>query len=308
MLYFNTASMSSDVETKTSKNDSTPNTPTTGRDANPTGLAAGAFELPNTIKTFLYSPGDQIHAQIKILGDPDYLMTTVSGSKEEAFKKWRGEDATINPSSGQVFIEVDFNQVEDYDPDTGLMKPNHNIAFWDYPPEIQKVTKGAMVYMLIKVTSHFTKGMFTQELKTVLPNFPNISSSDSSTSQRGKAADSANQSDAETARLTRQNTQASIPPVVKSLESGNGPTQIPTGGLENIANQAKAAAGAASSTVSSAYDIMGNATGLSANDDAGASNSASTVKPDNSRGFFSNLFTPNPNMRGRGAVRTYSNK
>jgi hypothetical protein len=184
------------------------------------------------------------------------------------------------------------------------MKPNHNIAFWDYPPEIQKVTKGAMVYMVVKVTSHFTKGIFTQEIKTVLPNFPNISSGDSASSERGSVA-TPDQSDAETARLTRQNAKTNPPAaqaIKNGIQSGNGPTQIPTGGLENIANQAKpSVAGAASSA---AYDIMGNATGMSADDDAGASSSP-VVKPDNSRSFFSNILTP---QKGRGAIRSYSNK
>jgi hypothetical protein len=176
MTYFLGSALSSDSGTPEVSGDTTPNKAIPGQNANPMGVEAGKMELQNAIKTFLYSPGDQIKAQIKILGDPDYLMPALSGPTSDEY--------AINPTTTQIFIEMDFKQVEDYNTDTkgiaedtvvndGLLKPNNNIVFWDYPDDIKKQTEGRMVFMLTKVTSRFSKGTFTQDLKTVLPNFPN---------------------------------------------------------------------------------------------------------------------------------------
>lgn len=175
MLYFLGSALSSESGTPNNSGDVTPNKPVPGQNANPAGVEAGKMELQNNIKTFLYSPGDQIKAQIKILGDPDYLMPALSGPTSDEY--------SINPTTSQIFIEIDFKQVEDYNTETtgigedtvvdhGLLKPNNNIVFWDYPDDIKTQTEGRMVFMLTKVTSKFSKGTFTQDLKTVLPNFP----------------------------------------------------------------------------------------------------------------------------------------
>jgi len=184
LLYFNAASLTSEAANG-NNNDVAPNQTMPAQNANPTGKSAGSFELLNNVKTFLYSPGDQIKAQIKILGDPDFIMPAVSGSIQTATEAIQGQDYAINPNTGQVFIEVDFKQVEDYGTsvgpdgslkfnDDGLLTPNGNIKFWEYPPAIEAVTKGRMVYMVTKVTSRFNKGTFTQELRSILPSFPDV--------------------------------------------------------------------------------------------------------------------------------------
>ena len=178
LLYFLGAALGSDSGTIPLSGDTTPNKAIPGQNANPMGKESGKMELQNSIKTFLYSPGDQIKAQIKILGDPDYLMP-IGGPVTDNF--------TINPNTGQVFIEIDFKQVEDYNIDStgiasdtlvehGLLKPNDNIVMWDYPPAIKKVTEGRMVFMVTRVVSRFNKGTFTQDLRTILPNFPSSGS------------------------------------------------------------------------------------------------------------------------------------
>lgn len=184
LLYFNTGALSSDSAT-TNKKDSAPNSAMPATNADPTGLMSGAFEAANSIKTFLYSPGDQLKAVIKILGDPDFLMPATSGTVSQILQKWYGPDFTVNPSSGQVYIELVFNQVEDYGPD-GTLKPNNNIEFWKYPPELKTFIKG-MVYMLVKVTSKFSKGTFTQELKTILPNFGDMTVTGQSSTESSSA-------------------------------------------------------------------------------------------------------------------------
>ena len=186
LLYFNTAALMSAAANANIK-DSAPNKAVPGQAADATGKLPGTFEFENNIKTFLYSPADQLKAQIQILGDPDYLMPSSSGPVALITKQFYGDDFAINPNSGQVFIEVDFKQVEDYNAtynesgaqeysENGLLNPNSNIVFWDYPEPIKSLSKGRMIYMILQVTSRFSKGTFTQDLKTILPNFPSITS------------------------------------------------------------------------------------------------------------------------------------
>lgn len=169
LLYYNTAALSS--ESATESRDSAPNSPVPGQGADPTGKLPGKFELQNNIKTFLYSPADQLKAQLKILGDPDFLMPVEAGSIQQALELWYGDDYSINANTGQVFIEVGFKEVEDYDNASGLLKPTNNVKFWNYPAEIEEVSQGRMIYMVTQVTSKFSRGVFTQDLKTILPDF-----------------------------------------------------------------------------------------------------------------------------------------
>lgn len=184
LLYFNASALSSEGATAKTK-DGAPNAAMPGQNADPTSLMSGAFEAANSVKTFLYSPGDQLKAKISVLGDPDFLMPATSGTVSEILRKWYGPDFTINPNSGQVFIEIVFQQVEDYN-DAGILKPNNDITFWDYPNDLKTLIKG-MVYMVTKVTSRFSKGKFTQDFKTVIPNFNDMQISGTQSSQDKKA-------------------------------------------------------------------------------------------------------------------------
>ncbi len=169
LLYFNAGNLASDAANQ-KIDGSTPNKGMPAQGANPTGMAPGALEAIGSVRTFLYSPGDVMNAHIRILGDPDYLVS--SGSMDDISRKWYGNDLTINPGSGQVFIEIDFRQVKDYDNNLGIMQPDNDIYFWEYDDSIKKVAQGRMVYMLLKVISRFSKGKFEQDLKTGIPSFP----------------------------------------------------------------------------------------------------------------------------------------
>jgi hypothetical protein len=69
-----------------------------------------------------------------------------------------------------VFIEIYFEQAEDYNNTNGLLVPNGDIQFMNYPKELKSKIKG-MVYMLSKVTSTFSKGKFEQSLSGLIPEF-----------------------------------------------------------------------------------------------------------------------------------------
>jgi hypothetical protein len=86
--------------------------------------------------------------------------------------KWYGPDGySINANSGETFIEIGFKEVRDYNKEIGLMEPSNNIKFWPYPAYLEEKTNGRMVYMVVQVPSRFSKGTFTQDLKSILPNF-----------------------------------------------------------------------------------------------------------------------------------------
>jgi hypothetical protein len=157
---------------------SVPVQPKPSNNADPVGKPSGKDEGAASIKTFLYSPQDQAHAKIKILGDPDFLMPVTSGTVGQMLEKWYGPDLTINPNSGQVFIEVLFNQVEDYEHPNGLLTPNGNIETNGFNQTagtsiLNNVVKGT-VFMVLRVISKFSQGKFTQEFDTKLP--PNFKS------------------------------------------------------------------------------------------------------------------------------------
>jgi hypothetical protein len=154
------------------KTTDTGSTPVAARQSSgdPSGASTGTNDQVNSMKSWLYSPGDQINCKMKILGDPDYLMPTIGGGKDAVAKKFYGPDFTINPNSGQVFIEVDFKQTEDYDINNGLLGPNGDILFANYPSELKSKIQG-MTFMLTQVTSRFSKGRFEQDLKGILPEF-----------------------------------------------------------------------------------------------------------------------------------------
>jgi hypothetical protein len=84
-----------------------------------------------------------------------------------------GKGFTINPNGGQVFIEIDFKEAEDYNNDDGLLTINDSILFWRYPKEVASQIKG-ISYMLVEVISSFSKGKFTQELDCVINQFSDI--------------------------------------------------------------------------------------------------------------------------------------
>lgn len=168
MLYTVTGPIASDAETKNLQ--SAKIKLKAGQNVDSTTTKSGKNDIINSIKSFLYSPGDFVNFKLKVLGDPDYLMPTIGTDYGGGENKWYGSDLSINPNSGQVFFEINFQQAEDYDNQTGLLIPNNDIQFADYPDTMKVKPKG-IVYMLTQVTSTFSKGKFEQTLKGSIPEF-----------------------------------------------------------------------------------------------------------------------------------------
>lgn len=152
---------------------------------------SGKAGIPvGSIKTNLYSPGDQIKAKLQIMGDPDFLMTSIGTAKNASTPREAayGPNLSINPLGGQVFIEINFYEGVDYDDSTGLMLINKNIQFYKDTP-VNNLTGEAvrgLVYMVLSVTSSFSKGRFTQDLDLVLWINPEESKSSNSGSTQGR--------------------------------------------------------------------------------------------------------------------------
>lgn len=155
----------------------------------------------NTYVTSLYDPGSYAKVKLTIIGDPDFLIQDSPGSIKEVYDRFYGDDGfTINANGGQVFIEINFKEADDYDTNTGVLTINESIRFWAYPSEIQNRVKGVS-YMVLKVTSNFRGGKFTQDLECIINTFPDAAV----TSPNARPADPyAN----ETAKFARQGTGA----------------------------------------------------------------------------------------------------
>ena len=147
---------------------SSPLTHKTGQVADNNGKDDGTNEQVNSIRSWLYSPGDNVKWNLTILGDPDYLMPAFNGTAVKQLNRWYGEDFTINPGTGQIFIEIDFKQGEDYDKDKGLLITDDKIKFMDYPSDMNP--KG-FVFIVVTVISTFSRGKFEQRLTGGLPEF-----------------------------------------------------------------------------------------------------------------------------------------
>ena len=156
-------------------------------------------EAQNSYMTSLFDPGAYAEAKISILGDPDYLMTTSASSVQAVYDRFYGPDGyTINPNGGQVFIEINFKEPQDYNNKDGLLSINESILFYPYPDEVRKDIDsrgGGISYLVKTVTSSFKGGKFEQDLELVINTFESLNKSPASEGARpATAVDTANQS------------------------------------------------------------------------------------------------------------------
>jgi hypothetical protein len=189
-----------------------------------TGKLNTGLEAQNSYMTSLYDPGAYAKAKITILGDPDFLMGTNPVSEAAVYNQFYGVDGyTINPNGGQVFIEINFKEPQDYKNSTGLLSINESIQFWKYPASIQKDIDrrgGGVSYMVLSCNSSFSKGSFTQELVAVINTFDNPSS-DETSSGAGRPTANESQSSAQSNR-TASGSQTSAPSNSDQTSSNTG--------------------------------------------------------------------------------------
>lgn len=132
------------------------------------GSTGYGLEAQNSFLTALLEPDAYAEASITILGDPDYLIKDTTFSENEVYDQYyNSETYTINPSGGQVFIEVDFKEAVDYNNDTGTLKINESILFWKYPKDIAPNIRG-ISYQVLEITSTFYNGSFRQQISATI--------------------------------------------------------------------------------------------------------------------------------------------
>lgn len=173
-----------------------------------TGQPNKAAEGVNSVKEDLYSPGDLLNAKIEILGDPDYLhqKTSTGVNTNDLYTKIyspKQPNFTMDPTGGQVFIEISFKHVTDYyhggKPGTapGTMDISDEIRFYVYPGNLKDKIK-AMTYTIKTIKSKFSKGKFTQTLDIYMADLHSMTSVKNT-------SDAPDENRAETERLQRQN-------------------------------------------------------------------------------------------------------
>lgn len=178
------------------------------------------YEAQGNFITSLFDPGAYASAKISILGDPDFLMSDSVSSEQTLYNQYYGTDGyTINPNGGQVFIEIDFKEAQDYQNSTGTLRINDSILFWKYPPEIAKIVQGVS-YQVITVTSSFKGGKFTQELQLVINTFSGTDGTSQTQDNSG-------------GREPVQSTQASVRAIDNQIAAG---TSAPTSTGKNTSS------------------------------------------------------------------------
>lgn len=153
-------------------NDPAPRAPTGDVNSDQTGGNLNNEDaIVQSVRANLYSPADQATATIKILGDPDFLMDTISKKTPPAsstFSRFYGSNRAISPYAGQIYIEIVFKIAEDYK-DNGLLDvdPTQTIAF--YPLEQQQLLgNSGLIYKVISVKNILSRGKFEQVLNLIM--------------------------------------------------------------------------------------------------------------------------------------------
>lgn len=150
-----------------------PIAPLTQSNLDRTGGLNLSREAQNNYLTNLYDPGSFTNVKIEIMGDPDFLLNDNPVTRTAQYKQFYGSDGyKINPNTGQVFIEVRFNEGIDYDQQSGVMSLNQNILFYQNPKSVPEGLKGVS-FMVVTLESIFSGGKFTQVLDCNINIFPN---------------------------------------------------------------------------------------------------------------------------------------
>jgi hypothetical protein len=118
-----------------------------------------------SVRVSLYSHADNSQVKIKIMGDPDYLMTGL-GVNNTGLPQYYGNGFTINPNSGQVFIRINFRTADDYKSD-GTLNILGPIRFYEADVGENAAPEG-LIYMVVNVESTFVRGAFIQTLQCVM--------------------------------------------------------------------------------------------------------------------------------------------
>jgi hypothetical protein len=169
---------------------------------------------------YLFSPADFRQIKMEIVGDPAWIT---QGELWEGCAGLRFNyepflpDGTINYDAQEQLFEVRFNMPQDYDLNTGLMDLQRTAGDGTSVSDRPDQPTQSNIYKLRTITNKFSRGQFTQEIEGVGIRFQLPSEAQAESANQPVTAPTAaatrtrqgpDQSDAESARLLRQNAAA----------------------------------------------------------------------------------------------------
>ena len=124
------------------------------------------FEPGANAADYLYT-ADLATIKLSVIGDPAWIQNPSTTSITESTFSTAPflADGTVNVNASGAYFEVAFNRPTDYDMQTGLLDPGKNNAFADRSKGAAGVAQDAVSYVLVKATSTFKGGRFSQELE-----------------------------------------------------------------------------------------------------------------------------------------------
>ena len=175
----------------------------------------------DSYKSYLYDPAAYQDIHMKVLGDPDWLVSidpppqgNGPGNAAEVYNKYYGPNgASVNPNNSMCFVEVNFLEAVDYDThNKGVLVLNDQLYFGLGSPASGPPPKG-IVFLVISIESTFSNGKFTQDIHMQGTVWPNADTSTPSTDRPGtKPSNSASQAgDARTASGAGNNNSGPLP-------------------------------------------------------------------------------------------------
>ena len=188
------------------------------------GKAGLAMEAQNSYLTSLFDPNAQAEAEVEILGDPDWLMSTArtgfGANESTVYNKFYGNNPySVSPAGGQVFFEIDFKEAVDYKSGgqniatkdgsgvsgaPGTLSINSSILFWKDPKSVSKLVKG-ISYSLTRCKHFFSNGVFKQVLYGNINTFGDSASNDDGKARENKSTKTTSGPNRGNATATTQN-------------------------------------------------------------------------------------------------------
>jgi hypothetical protein len=184
------------------------------------GALGKSFELAANAAELLYDTVGLKQTKVKIIGDPAWIaqgslfrpvnQETFGGT---ALTQGFMPDGSIAFDNQEILFEIVWQRPEDYDLSTGLADP-YSATQKKYN---NRLALQSRVYIATGITSEFRQGRFEQTVEGKLYNFNKPDGSNASVaalatnaagSDAGRKTLAPNQSNAETARLSRQNAAA----------------------------------------------------------------------------------------------------
>lgn len=152
-----------------SREDFAPATPGPANESEQNGVGEHASDAARA-KAVLYSPTDFAQLEMTVLGDPDLIQQgDIFYKAGNTFEAWL-PDGSVNYDSQEVFVEVFFNTIEDYNMETGEAEVK-DVQLKSADQWANTGTKG-IIYQLIQVKNIFKEGNFRQELVGLMKEFP----------------------------------------------------------------------------------------------------------------------------------------